>query len=271
VSDVNTTESAAQNWARAVVYSGLAHGFRYPDPVLFELLADEERLQVWSSSLSLTVGGETEDPFSRFQRNAHCDTGTPEWSLEALQAAHNSLFGHAVRGPCPAYEGEYGRSEISQRASQLADLAGFYEAFGMTIVDCDSRRPDWVSVECEFMSVLCARQAHGCETDDMQLCQRCRDAQRQFLKDHLARWVPAFARRVVEAEAHAFYTALAGVADRFVRMEADRCDIHAGPRWLELRTVDVEAETSINCFDSVQCGPAAAERFTELHVDLRGS
>jgi len=265
---LTASDSATTAQYRAIIYAGLAHGFRYPDEALCALMRDDQRYGSWSQSLACLVGAGVSDPFAALRDGINRSATGDPWTLAALQDAHNGLFGHAVRGRCPAYESEYGSSEINQRASQLADLAGFYEAFGVVIVDIEGGRPDFISVEREFMSLLCAKEALAFDSGDEELLERCRNAQRNFLKDHLARWLPAFARRVIDAHEHALYTALGDVAERFVGAEARRYGIATGPRWLELRPADQAAETSIDCFDSTGCGPQSGEQFTALNIDL---
>lgn len=265
---LTASDSATTAQSRAVVYAGLAHGFRYPDEALCELMRNDQRCESWSQALAGVVGVGVDDPFAALRDGMNRSATRDQWTLAALQDAHNGLFGHAVRGRCPAYEGEYGSSEINQCASQLADLAGFYEAFGVVIVDIEGGRPDFISVECEFMGVLSAKEALAFDSGDGELLERCRKAQRGFLKDHLATWLPAFARRVIDAHEHALYTALGDVAERFIAAEAGRCGIATGSRWLELRPADQAAETSIDCFDSTGCGPQSGEQFTALNIDL---
>ncbi|HNO80085.1 MAG TPA: molecular chaperone TorD family protein [Phycisphaerae bacterium] len=265
MSETNGAISVARS--RAVVYAGLANGFRYPDADQAALVCNNRHCGEWAAALACVIGAEAIDPFTAYRRGSR-STVCGHWTLEKLESAHNELFGHAVRGRCPAYECEYGRSEISQRASMLADLAGFYEAFGMTIVDTEAGRPDFIAVECEFMSVLCAKEAHGLESGLTELVEESLHTQRLFLRDHLATWLPALSRRIVEAADHEFYVALGQCADQFCRAEARRFEIRTGPRWLELRPTDPESETSINCFDADDCGAQTGEQLVPLNVNL---
>ena len=57
-------------------------------------------------------------------------------------------------GDCPAYETAYAHPFSRQR--ELADISGFYRAFGVQI---EGERPDHLAVECEFASLLCTKEA----------------------------------------------------------------------------------------------------------------
>ena len=187
------------------------------------------------------------------------------------QERYDILFGHAVRGACPAYEMEYGRNEIIRQASDLADLAGFYRAFGMEIAGEANGRPDHITVECEFMSALCAKEAYAYARRDEGNAEICLDAERTFLRDHLARWLPAFARHVEEADGDGLYAALARFADAFVKAECGRFDVHAGPATLELRTPDPVLDTQISC-GTGGCGEGSSgEQVVQLGMDTADS
>jgi TorA maturation chaperone TorD len=170
-----------------------------------------------------------------------------------LQECYDGLFGHAVRGQCPTYEMEYGRNEIIRQASDLADLAGFYRAFGLEISGGANGRPDHIATECEFMSALCLKEAHAYSQGDKQNADICLDAQRTFLRDHLARWLPALAHRIREADPDGLFTALARFADTFVAAECGHFDVNAGPATLELKPPDPVLDTTISC-SSTGCG-----------------
>jgi len=276
-------DTVAMAEARAAAYALLAHGFQYPDAEWYELIFQAERWRDWPDVLA------QERPcvasLAAEVRRAITDQVTArtfdhdDRALHRFQAAHDALFGHTVSGKCCAYETEYGDSEISQRSAQLADLAGFYQAFGLEAASRDGDRPDFVSVECAFMSVLCSKEAHGrrCGNDDWVDCTV--DAQRAFLQDHLARWLPAFTHRVGEAGVDPFYTALSRLGGELVALECARLELSYGPRWLELRHSDPEGETTISCLDATECGPgsvacapaAGGARFTPLNVDIGGA
>lgn len=49
----------------------------------------------------------------------------------ALESAHAACFGHAVSKDCPPYEAEYGQAHIFEKTQTLADISGFYRAFGL--------------------------------------------------------------------------------------------------------------------------------------------
>ncbi|MDR7480899.1 MAG: molecular chaperone TorD family protein [Armatimonadota bacterium] len=137
----------------------------------------------------------------------------------ALAAAYVETFGHLVGPRCPLYEAQYIPGGIFAQAQCASDIAGFYRAFGLEVADHAQERPDHISVELEFMHVLAYREAyarthHGCA----QVAQLV-DAQRQFLQDHLGRWVPALAR-VTQTEAPGLYAQVLDALTAWITADA---------------------------------------------------
>ena len=266
----SSTQSVEVAQARAAAYALVAFALRYPDRALIETLADPPKWADWPDVLE-SFDKRVEKPLGAVRQAAQAVAesllGSSDGEPRELQCRHDEIFGHAVRGKCPAYEMEYGRHEIIRQASDLADLAGFYRAFGLEFTDGAEGRPDHIIAECEFLSALCAREAHALTLDDPEHVDVCVDAQRSFLRDHLARWLPALARRVEEADATGLYGAIARFANALVDVECDHFDVQAGPATLELRPTDPVLDRSIDCA-TAGCGTKpAGDKLVQLDVD----
>ncbi len=256
--------------ARAAAYGLVAYGFQYPNRDALSALADPGRWEHWPEAL-YAPDGQIETTLQLLKKAAFSLAGCSESVNRETQQRYDSLFGHSVRGACPTYEMEYGRNEIIRQASDLADLAGFYRAFGLEIAGEANGRPDHIAAECEFMSALCSKEAHAHANGDKENADVCLDAERTFLRDHLARWLPAFAHHVEEADADGLFGAFARFADAFVKAECNHFDIHAGPSTLELRTPDPLLDTQISCA-STGCGDGQTnEQLVQLGTDVAGS
>jgi TorA maturation chaperone TorD len=122
-----------------------------------------------------------------------------------MNAAYEAMFGLLVSGSCPPYETEYIESKLSfQRSQALADVAGFYRAFGWTSSTKHPERPDHIALELEFMATLCGMQLRA---SNLEQATVCRDAQARFLAEHLVWWTPALARLLAHEDPQGFYDA----------------------------------------------------------------
>jgi len=242
--------------ARGHAYAMLAHGWAYPDDGWRQVITEDARWKLWPETL-IRSDSRFQEPLFELRKSVRRLSARNGYHDELL-GAYSRLFGHAIRGACPPYELEYGASEIIQQASELADIAGFYEAFGLDQGNGCRERPDHITAELEFLGVLCAKEALGLNTGDGALTERSGDAERAFLKDHAARWLPAFCRRVESSDSDWFYGPLASFTAVFVAVECLRFEISAGPQWLELRPSDPNADAAIEC-DGLPNGADAAQ------------
>ena len=230
--------------ARGATYALMAWALRYPSMDVLDVLRDA---RLWQSAESPADapsgqdGGRLPNLLTDLKRRATVA------DAQGLQQTHSRLFGHTVRGSCPPYELEYGRSEIIQQAAELADVAGFYEAFGVRQTDDSHERADHAAVECEFMAVLAAKEAYALQQADHAALDVCRQAQQSFLADHLGQWMPALARRIAEADRDGFYGALGRLAGDFLAAECRGLGVTCGPTFLELRPVDPTVDASMSC------------------------
>ena len=136
---------------------------------------------------------------------------------EAVDDDHERLFG-ARAGGVPVRETSY--ADVRCIApTDLADLAGFLAAFGVSAVGVP---PDHVATELELASLLALKEAYAYAEGWPERAERARDAYRQLLAAHLTRWLPRFAARVRSAAPGSFYAAAADLLASWLQEEADR-------------------------------------------------
>ncbi len=173
---------------------------------------------------------------------SHDDLSDPA----AQEAILLGLFGHTGRGTVPPYETEYGDDTLFERPQELSDLAGFLTAFGLRLGPATRERIDHISCELEFLAFLARKEAHAVETGDAEMAEETRRATRLFLRDHLGRFLPSFAHRVMRADPDGFYGRLAGLCLEFVRGECARFAVPIGPGLLRLR-LPIEDQAPMAC------------------------
>ncbi len=140
-------------------------------------------------------------------------------SLQRWRAEHVRCFGYAISKECPPYEAEYDQANLFQKTHTLADIAGFYRAFGVQTAPELHERVDHVSVELEFMEFLCLKQAHAARRDRIE---QCREAQARFVGEHLGAWSRGFARRLRGVAGKGFFAILAELLENYVGAETER-------------------------------------------------
>jgi DMSO reductase family type II enzyme chaperone len=177
--------------------------------------------------------------------------------LDDLQAEHRHVFG--LTGSL-CYETEYGLPHEYRQSQEMADIAGFYRAFGFENGGAIRERPDYLSTELEFMHTLTLKEVYAREANSQEHLEVCIDAQRKFLRDHLARWQPLFAKRLAQAAVDGVYAELTNLATAFVAAEADRLDAQPEP----FRVPEIKA-TPFN--PDFSCGDCpAAEMAKEINL-----
>jgi TorA maturation chaperone TorD len=151
-------------------------------------------------------------------------------SLLALAGLADSLAGEYealfdLESPCPPYEGSY-ESDPFRQARQLADVAGFYRAFGAL---ASRDRPDHACCELEFLAYLVAGRLAAEDAGDAERAAVCRQAEDSFLCDHLGRWLPEMCRRVERVTSSAFYARAAQLGERVVGSELAASGLEPAP------------------------------------------
>jgi nitrate reductase assembly molybdenum cofactor insertion protein NarJ len=132
--------------------------------------------------------------------------------IEPLQRAYVELFDRG-KGRVSLYETEHGRMRGLSKGHDLADLAGFYAAFGLALDTSDLHEMlDHLAVELEFYGVLLLKQAILSQEGDGEGAAIVLDARKKFLTDHLGRFVTAIADQPAVREDAAYGQLLAWCA-----------------------------------------------------------
>lgn len=207
----NPLAGANEALARSVVYRLLSQAFAYPTEAGVEQLREEDLplASAASGPLPEEARAALEEAVAAFDR-------VPP---EELETAFRGVFTHIHSTDCPTYETDYTSREVWRQSQELADLAGFYRAFGM---EEQAERPDHVAVELEFMHLVTYKAAWALIQDETEHAAVCLEAAERFLADHLLKWVPGFAARVEAVAAGGPYGAVARLARAFLRTEATR-------------------------------------------------
>jgi TorA maturation chaperone TorD len=239
--------------ARRTCYRFLALALADPRYGTFRQLAHAETRQLVSEAAEIIRGEDAAvgrplgcgerpladlDPTTIFTR-------LPD-SAAALNATYEETFGLLGGSKCPPYETEYVSSKFTfQRSNILADVAGFYRAFGFQTSSSNPDRPDHIALQCEFLAQLlqlqlrcssCTEGERPCaDVDDGLVCQ---EALQRFLSEHFVWWAPAFAKLLSHQNAGGFYDAVARFLAAMVPAERALAGIASPQQVAELSQIE---------------------------------
>ncbi len=132
---------------------------------------------------------------------------------DAVMLAYTRLF----LGPFEILASPYASTYLDQEGKLMGEVSQYvvrsFAEVGLIPNNQPSEIPDHICQEMEFMYFLAFTQASA---DDPTMASR----QRRFWHNHLGRWMVPFATKILEAEVHPFYTALANLVREFAAFEA---------------------------------------------------
>ena len=201
-----TGERALTALRRAQAYRALAALLRPPEARTLDLLRRGELGTLAESLAELGAPAELAGLVGELRRALEAA------ELEELAREYDRLFEPSGGLACPPHETTLVADTPQEgltRTFRMADVAGFYRAFGVEMRP-GGGRPDHIAAELEFAHLLAVKELVALEEGDgEEAVAVCRDASRSFLRDHLHRFATRLADRLAEASpASAF--ALAG-------------------------------------------------------------
>lgn len=109
-------------------------------------------------------------------------------------------------------ESDYEVNPLGGKGPLLADVAGFYLAFGYQDETLVGMSPDHASMEFGFMAWLAFRAAYALHVGDAEAEATCVAASESFAREHVARWTPTLFARLQERAAGTWFERAAGYA-----------------------------------------------------------
>lgn len=199
----------------SVLYTFISSLYSEPSSGRFRLLFEESFREAVATACEAVDG----NLLKNLSRAILDFLAAPEGSI---QDEYVSTFGHTLSKPTAPYELEHLKNEdVFYRTQRLADLEGFYRAFGLAM-DMPERA-DHISVEAEFLAHLSAKEAfareHDLGTEKIEVCRRARW---DFSNDHFTGWVPVLAQNILGVPGGQFYPLVSRFTTRFLDLERDQ-------------------------------------------------
>ncbi|NOT32317.1 MAG: hypothetical protein HOP15_17865 [Planctomycetes bacterium] len=247
--------------ARATLYRLLAQAFRYPGAGWHEEW--NEIARGISAALEVLAQEDRARPSTeRCVPPALFDAFDLVWAAsrdpQRIRHDHARIVGHSPRAGTTPYETEWtgAAGEILQY-HLLADLGGFYRAFGLDLAQTCDERHDHLSIELCFLGFLCVREAAAEERGVSEVVALVRDAQRRFLDEHVLRWARSFSARTKSEDPEGFYGRAAVLLERLLEAERARYGLAGEEGFRELGASSLAPEDCcVSCEHSKSCaGP----------------
>lgn len=137
-----------------------------------------------------------------------------------LQGEFTSLFETSLTAP--QRETSYELDKAARRSVEMADILGFYRAFGLEIKA--PVEPDSLIAELEFLSFLYQKEHFLKERGYEEGSKIVSEAREKFLRDHLGRWYEVFSEKVIEGAERDFYPVMAKLLRAFLDKETENIE-----------------------------------------------
>ncbi len=174
---VKSKTKADSAFKRSLVYEVLSYAFIEPSTEFFEFVKSGELFAIIRDALI-----------------SHPEVREVDMSpiIDAVVEARNidmERVGNLYQGlisPRHSFLHECRYHNPFSAYNEMADIAGFYTAFGLGF---DKERSDHISMELEFMRLLTLKEAKALMDNEPENLNICISAQKRFLESHPGRWV----------------------------------------------------------------------------------
>jgi nitrate reductase assembly molybdenum cofactor insertion protein NarJ len=195
---------------RSRVYEVLAHAFSEPSDNFLDFIVTGEFLEfIRCSTRALQHTKNTK--FTELEKITKI---AKETDIELILSEYERLT-----SPQKNYFYECNYYAPSNAMEEMADIAGFYKAFG---VAPDRERPDYISSELEFMRLLTIKEAKALMNNEAANAEICLSAQKKFLNFHLGRWIKTLSQI---ADTFAFYHILCSFLNTWIDAECGHLSV----------------------------------------------
>ena len=135
----------------------------------------------------------------------------------SLAADYAGLFLCINKVPDHPSESAYREGMMMQHSRD--EVLKTYWSFGVDKNEEFPETEDHIAVELSFMMYLCGKAVEALKHNDGKGAKKYLQGQRDFLEEHLAKWVPKFVRDVLNTGKTPFYKGIAAVTRDYIEMD----------------------------------------------------
>ena len=189
--------------AKSTLYGFVSTLFSDPESEKFSMMKNPEfQKMVLNSCLQFDENNESELS-GTFQKVISM---VNELNRETIQNENVSIFGHTLSKQTAPYALEHLKStDVFFRTQKLADLNGFYKAFGMEVESIE--RADHIATQTEFLSYLILKELVAIKKNLEEEIEICQKAFIDFHQEHFFDWAKMFSENLIEKVEGEFYPA----------------------------------------------------------------
>lgn len=140
--------------------------------------------------------------------------------LQELLVDHTRLFLGPVQALAQPYASVWLSGQHQLMQAPTLDAMELYAQAGFEVDEAFQELPDHVAVELEFLYLLLWRENEARASGNAAALAGVASIKRNFLDQHLGRWLGPFLLAMHEGAQTAFYETLAEVTERFARLAA---------------------------------------------------
>jgi TorA maturation chaperone TorD len=128
--------------------------------------------------------------------------------LTSLSRDWTRLFRGVVKdGILPPYESHYRPQRQQKKSAQ--QINRLFSKMGILVPEEWHQPSDYIGVELDFMRFLCEKEWRLRSEEKREVLGETVEAEKSFLEDHLALWIPIFCKRMAEEAKEKYYLGIA--------------------------------------------------------------
>jgi TorA maturation chaperone TorD len=236
--------------ARSIFYATVARAFARPSEPVLRRLASPDTCRALEAAAALLDAGARRPVLAPAADRFGIVVAAAPVDVDGAGDRYTTLFGHTARGPVCPFATEYGGDGLFSQPRDLANLAGFYLAFGLRPAPDNGERADHIACQCEFMDFLCRKEAvllAAGETEEegrALTAAATRQAARRFVREHLGCFGRTFGLLLAREDDGGFYGTLGSLLVAFLDREHERLGLPPASPALTLRPFSPDDATA---------------------------